>query len=89
MATTEQLRVDIDSGRTRDKVRHDDVAAAPLGTDEEAAGTPVPERAVRTARAQEVEGPAASRPMGSVWLFVLIIAMIAVALGAAAFVLAQ
>lgn len=39
--TIEQLRDDIDSGRTRDKVDFPDPAAAPLGSDEEAAGTPV------------------------------------------------
>jgi hypothetical protein len=37
-----QLRDDIDSGRTGDKVAAIDHAAAPLGTDEEVAGTPVP-----------------------------------------------
>jgi hypothetical protein len=36
-ATTEQLRHDIDQGLTGDKVRAPDSAAAPLGTDEEAA----------------------------------------------------
>lgn len=37
----EQLRHDIDSGRTGDKVPAGDPAAAPLGADDEAAGTPV------------------------------------------------
>ena len=37
--TLEQLRADIDSGRTGDKVSAPDPAMAPLGTDEEAAGT--------------------------------------------------
>jgi hypothetical protein len=36
----DQLRNDIDSGRTGDKVPYPDPAAAPLGTDDEAAGTP-------------------------------------------------
>jgi len=36
-----QIRADIDGGRTGDKVAAIDHAAAPLGTDEEAAGTPV------------------------------------------------
>jgi len=35
-----RLRAAIDSGRTRDKVPGFDPAAAPLGTDEESAGTP-------------------------------------------------
>ena len=37
-ATSEQLRDDIDSGRTGDKVRGPDPSAAPLGTDDEAGG---------------------------------------------------
>ncbi len=40
-ATIEQLRHDIDSGRTRDKVAAHDPAAVPLGTDDEAAGTAI------------------------------------------------
>ncbi|GAB4072284.1 hypothetical protein KHC28_01370 [Ancylobacter sonchi] len=43
--TVDRLRHDIDSGKTRDKVAFPDPAAAPLGTDDEAAGTPAsPER---------------------------------------------
>lgn len=53
--TIEQLRHDIDSGRTADKVAVGDPAAAPLGADDEAAGTPVSRG--RLARAQvELEG---------------------------------
>lgn len=37
--TMEQLRDDIDSGRTGEKVPASDPAAAPLGADDEAAGT--------------------------------------------------
>ncbi|WP_371345024.1 hypothetical protein [Ancylobacter sp. IITR112] len=40
MADTERLRGDIDEGRTHDKVPFPDPAAAPLGTDDEAAGAP-------------------------------------------------
>jgi hypothetical protein len=43
-----ELRAAIDSGKTGDKVAWPDPAAAPLGTDEEAGGTP--------ARAQPVAG---------------------------------
>ena len=39
--TVERLRRDIDAGRTGDKSPGSDPAAAPLGTDDEAAGTPV------------------------------------------------
>jgi hypothetical protein len=38
MVTGEQLRADIDAGRTGDKVAHPDPAAAPLETDAEAGG---------------------------------------------------
>ena len=40
-ATPDQLRFDIDRGLTGDKVAYPDPTVAPLGTDEEAAGTPV------------------------------------------------
>ena len=52
--TTAQLRDDIDHGRTGDKVKVSDPAAAPLGTDEEAAGTPPSGEAVRQAREYEL-----------------------------------
>ncbi len=53
--TIEQLRHDIDSRRTGDKVAVGDPAAAPLGTDDGAAGAPVSRG--RLARAQvELEG---------------------------------
>lgn len=48
-----QLKDDIDNGRTGDKVGGFDPGAAPLGTDDEAAGTPVPSEAVAQARAEE------------------------------------
>jgi hypothetical protein len=38
--TISQLRAAIDAGQTRDKVNYPDPAAAPLGTDDEAAGHP-------------------------------------------------
>ena len=38
--TTDQLRDDIDSGRTGEKVAMSDPAAAPMGTDAEAGGAP-------------------------------------------------
>lgn len=40
MAETDRLRSAIDEGRTGDKVPFSDPAAAPLGTDDEAAGHP-------------------------------------------------
>lgn len=38
--TTDQIRSNIDSGRTGEKVDFPDPATAPLGTDAEAAGAP-------------------------------------------------
>ena len=59
--TTARLRHEIDSGRTGDKIANIDPAAAPLGTDEEAAGTPPSREAVRVAMAHEVKQPRASQ----------------------------
>lgn len=47
------LRHEIDSGRTGDKVAYPDPAAAPLGTDDEAAGHPPSAAAVTRAMADE------------------------------------
>jgi hypothetical protein len=51
--TSAQLKGDIDSGRTADKTPHLDVGAAPLGTCEEAGGTPPTSQEVRLARQNE------------------------------------
>ena len=58
-ATADQLRSDIDSGRAQDKVASSDPAAAPLGTDAEAAGRPPTVEEVELARQREVSGRAA------------------------------
>lgn len=49
----DELRSEIDHGRTGDKVAYPDPAAAPLGTDEEAAGAPPPPGAVARAITDE------------------------------------
>ena len=51
--TVAQLKADIDAGRTGDKARHGDVGAAPLGTCDEAGGTPPTPPRVELARANE------------------------------------
>ena len=51
--TTDRLRSDIDHGQAGDKVDFPDPAAAPLGTDEEAAGTPASKEAVALERRQQ------------------------------------
>jgi hypothetical protein len=83
--TVERLRRDIDHGRTGDKVRVTDPAAAPLGADEEAAGTPLPRAAVAQARTQELNRSAdpQKRREGrdiSHWLFIGAIVLVAAAL---------
>ena len=61
-STTAKLKHDIDRGRTGDKVDATDPAAAPLGTDEEAAGTPPSRHAIKQAHEHEVgSGPSSER----------------------------
>jgi hypothetical protein len=57
ITTPEALRTALDRGAGRDKVSKSDPSTAPLGTDEEAAGTPVPREAVATAAQNEIKGP--------------------------------
>ncbi len=52
--SVERLRADIDDGLAGDKVDFPDPTAAPLGADDEAAGTPVSARRVRLARQDEI-----------------------------------
>jgi len=77
------LRHDIDSGRTGDKVAGFDLAMAPLGTDEEAAGTPVPVDAIALARRLEAFEPASpsGRETGHIWYIggIVTVALLAVA----------
>jgi hypothetical protein len=94
-STSAQLRDDIDSGRTGDKVPWSDPAAAPLGTDEEAAGTPPSPADVeaarmaerRSVRADTLARGAGPRPPGllapvlSVLAVMVLLAALAVALG--------
>lgn len=75
-ATAEKLRRDIDRGRTGDKVAWPDPASAPLGTDEEAAGTPLTRDRVEAARQAERRGPAATQAqagLGYAWILVALI----------------
>jgi len=84
-ATTEQLRHDIDQGRTGDKVRFPDPAAAPLGTDEEAAGTPIDPQVVaqtrnaeaRMARPTDAQRSAEGRVSDVVWWVVMVAVAVA------------
>ncbi len=70
-STVEQLRDDIDHGRTGDKVDAPDPAVVPLGADEEAAGTPLDPDAVEAARTLELSRSCRSSTSlggGAAWL---------------------
>ena len=60
-----ELRGEIDSGRTGDKVPATDPAAAPLGTDAEAAGAPPTGGEVKQAGRAEAAGPKTPHPNAS------------------------
>lgn len=93
--TVEQLRWDIDRGATHEKVPGSDPAVAPLGTDDEAAGTPLPpdviaaerERALRTGRGRP--SAPADGPPGLEWYWSWLALPTAVVLLVAAFLLAR
>lgn len=87
MSTVDQLRADIDAGRTRDKVPGFDPAAAPLGTDEEAAGTSISAEAVDLTRRQEVDSPARTTEDGGTIFYVSAVSIIGVVLVAAVVIL--
>jgi hypothetical protein len=81
-ATIEQLRDDIDQGRTSDKVCFPDPAVAPLGTDEEAAGTPIDPHVIAQTREAEARmaRPTDSQRSGEgrvtdVWWWVAMVAV--------------
>lgn len=84
-----RLRDRIDRGASGDKVAFQDPAAAPLGTDDEAAGTPpsavqvstaMQQEAGRSAKADRKRGPADMQGAGSrprAWLIVTAILALA------------
>ena len=59
--TTDRLRKDIDRGKAGDKVGYPDPSAAPLGTDDEAAGNPPTEAERERASREEMRRPDAHR----------------------------
>lgn len=82
----EQLRARIDRGETKDKVRGGDPAAAPLGSDEEAAGTPpTPEEIAAAAHAELTRQNLQGRDRAST--FVLVLAVILTVLAGLAAIL--
>jgi hypothetical protein len=92
-ATADRLRHEIDSGHTGDKVSAPDPAAAPLGTDDEAAGAPPAadrlELAARHRPLREPEPPSPDLATRRVWLMLAAAALACVVVGAAAIALGQ
>lgn len=84
--TVDRIRADISAGRTGEKVNFPDPAAAPLGTDDEAAGTP-PNRERRQLEDEHRPTPRTlSKPsQGPTFFYMSLIAAIAVAIGMAVF----
>lgn len=91
-ATADRLRHDIDSEHAGDKVAAPDPAAAPLGTDDEAAGTPPAaarlEVAARRPPRRGPEPPSPDLVTRRVWVMLaaaalacVIVAAVAIALG--------
>ncbi len=89
-STMPQLKADIDSGKTGDKVAVLDPGMVPLGTDDEAAGaSPPPELVHAARRAERLANPPPGDPgkrpgvgKGPV-IVILILAAVALGLGAA------
>jgi hypothetical protein len=83
--TTEQLRIAIDRGHGGDKVDAVDPAAAPLGTDDEAGGTPNTAAQVRLAAQHEIHArPSESKQqttgLGHAWWLVGLVAVLGIAI---------
>lgn len=80
--SVQRLRADIDRGRTGDKVDWPDPAAAPLGTDDEAAGTPVRASMGRAVHRAETVAPSAPRQkrrgLGAAWVVIVVAFVLAV-----------
>jgi hypothetical protein len=65
MPTTARLKYDIDRGRGGDKVDNIDPAAAPLGTDDEAAGNPASPAEIKLAARHAIGTGASSERVSS------------------------
>jgi hypothetical protein len=88
----DELRSKIDSGLTGDKMPWPDPAAAPLGTDDEAGGTPPTRAQVAMAYRQEASRRVSSRPpdgqgLGAAWWMVGITVAIALSIISVAYFL--
>lgn len=77
ISTASQLRARIDSGVTGEKVAAEDPAAAPLGTDDEAAGFPPTASEARLAAATAPQAPPERPDLGAP-LYLVLITLIAI-----------
>jgi hypothetical protein len=79
--TIDELRHRIDQEGAGDKVPFPDPAASPLGTDDEAAGTPptAMQRGIAAEHELRREGPSGRRPMGALWAMLLVIVLVLLA----------
>lgn len=83
-ATAAMLKNDIDSGRTGEKVAVLDVGAAPLGTCEEASGTPLTPQQLHQLREMEVKTPDPVKPgqgqsEGRTWIVPIVAVVVVLA----------
>jgi hypothetical protein len=83
--TTDRLRHDISRGRSGGKVNFSDPAAAPLGTDDEAAGTPPSTESIKLAYDLEIGRPVSSNRDdvndGAVYIYGAVILGIVIGIG--------
>lgn len=71
-----KLRDEIDRGVMSDKVNHPDPAAAPLGTDDEAAGRLPPASVIAEMR-RDQRAPERKPPSRAIFYFILFLALLA------------
>ena len=80
---TERLRQNIDSGRTGDKVAGLDPAVAPLGADDEAAGTRQPAHEIASTGHRETMRPHETSDLpglGHAWILIAFTLLLAIAM---------
>lgn len=77
--TTDQLRNDIDSGMTGEKVRMPDPATVPLGTDAEAGGN-TPTRSERALEAKARPQHHHTAPPNGLFVYLAALALVTVAI---------
>lgn len=80
----QQLRANIDAGLTGDKVDFPDPAAAPLGTDDEAAGVTSAPAAIAQTTSKETTRPVKPGESGfPIWVMIGAVVLIAVVIAGA------